>query len=72
MAAEDKKRVLNLEEAVRAKVQVDKTLKFNTKLKTPDFLKDAKDNRSVININDISSNDVPHTIPSTPKKYKRS
>ena len=43
---------------------------FNTKLKTPDFIKDAKDNKSVIDIDDISPNDVPYTIPSTPKKLQ--
>ena len=71
LAAEETETVLTMEEPVRATVQVAKTLTFTTKLRTPEFLKDAKDNKSIIDIDDITPNDVPHTIPSTPKKITK-
>ena len=70
LGAKDTKKMVTMEEIVRATVQVAKTLTFTTKLKKPAFLKDAKDNKSVIYIDNITPNDVPHTIPSAPKKYK--
>ena len=60
-----------MEEPVRATVQDAKTLNFTTEVKSPVFLKDTKDNKSVIDIDDTSPNDVPHTIPSTPKKNEK-
>ena len=53
---------------VSVQVPVDKKLTLNTKLGTPALLTYAKDKGSVINIDDITPNDVRHNIPSTPKK----
>lgn len=55
---------------VSVKVPVDKKLMLNTKLGTPELLMDENYKGSVINIDDITPNDVRHTIPSTPKKNK--
>ena len=55
---------------VFVKVTVDKKLPLNTKLGIPALLTDAKDKGSVINIDDITPNDVRHTIPSTPKQLE--
>ena len=62
--------MVDVKKPVRATLPVDKKIMFNTKLRTPAFLKDAKDKNTVINIDDITPNDVPHTIPSTPKKLE--
>ena len=53
---------------VSVNVRIYKKLTLNTKLGTPALLTDTKDKDSLINIDDITPNDILHTIPSTPKK----
>ena len=55
---------------VSVEVPVDKKSTFNTKIGTPALITVSKDKGSVITIEDITPNDVRHTILSTPQKNK--